>query len=82
MKEIEVLGSGCSKCTKTAEVIQQVADACGVSVQLVKQTSPEVMLQYGVMRTPAVVIDKQVVHAGSVPDKKTVEAWLKSFNEN
>jgi predicted thioredoxin/glutaredoxin len=31
---------------------------------------------YGVMSTPGVVIDGQVVHAGGVPDRKTIEDWL------
>jgi small redox-active disulfide protein 2 len=77
MKEIKVLGSGCKKCTKTAELIQAVADDSGISVHVVKETSPEVMLEYGVMSTPAVVINKQLVHSGSMPDRKEIEEWLK-----
>lgn len=76
MKEIEVLGSGCAKCVKTAELIQMVADECGIEVQVVKESRPEVMMKYGVMSTPAVVIDKQLVHSGSVPDKTKVQQWL------
>jgi predicted thioredoxin/glutaredoxin len=77
MREVEVLGSGCAKCVKTAELIQAVANDCGVSVHVVKESSPEVMLNHGVMSTPAVVIDNQLIHSGSVPDRKTIEGWLK-----
>lgn len=77
MKKIEVLGSGCAKCTKTADLIQAVANDCGVQVHVVKETRPEVMLKHGVMSTPAVVIDNQLMHSGSVPDRKKVEEWLK-----
>lgn len=77
MKQVEVLGSGCAKCLKTAELIQAVADDCGVAVHIVKETSPEVMLKHGVMKTPAVVVDNQLIHSGSVPDRKTIEEWLK-----
>lgn len=76
MKEIEVLGSGCAKCVKTAELIQMVADECGIEVQVVKESRPQVIMKYGVMSTPAVVIDKQLVHSGSVPDKTKVRQWL------
>jgi predicted thioredoxin/glutaredoxin len=79
MKEIEVLGSGCAKCVKTAELIQMVADDCGIQVQVVKESRPEVIMKYGVMSTPAVVIDKQLIHSGSVPDRKRVEEWLQYF---
>ncbi|MBQ0730383.1 MAG: thioredoxin family protein [Oleispira antarctica] len=77
MKEIKVLGSGCKKCTKTAELIQAVANDGGIQVHVVKETRPEVMLEYGVMSTPAVVINNQLVHSGSMPDRKEIEEWLK-----
>lgn len=76
MREIKVLGSGCSKCVKTAEVIKRIADACGVPVNVVKETSAEVIMSYGVMSTPAVVIDEKLVHSGSIPSSKMVEGWL------
>ncbi len=77
MKEIKVLGSGCSKCIKTAEFIQLVATECNVPVNVVKETSPEVIMSYDVMSTPAVVVDDVLMHSGSIPDRKKVEAWLK-----
>ncbi|CCU71613.1 thioredoxin family protein [Thalassolituus oleivorans] len=76
MKQIKVLGSGCAKCVKTAAVIQAIAEEHGVPVNLVKETSAEVMMNYGVMSTPAVVVDEVVVHSGSIPDRKKVESWL------
>ena len=77
MIRIEVLGSGCAKCVKTAELIKLVADDCGLLVEVSKETSPEVMLKYGVMSTPAVIVDQQLVHSGSVPDRQKIELWLK-----
>ena len=76
MKEIKVLGSGCAKCVKTAEVIQLVADMLAVEVNIIKETSPEVMMYYGVMSTPAVVIDDVLVHKGSIPEQKKIQDWL------
>lgn len=76
MKEIKVLGSGCEKCVKTAEIVQEVAVQCGVEANVVKDSSPQVILEYGVMKTPAVVVDNQLVHSGSVPDRKKVAQWL------
>jgi len=76
LKEIKVLGSGCSKCIKTAELIQSIADECSIAVNVAKETSPEVMMNFGVMSTPAVVIDNVLVHSGSIPDRKKVEGWL------
>lgn len=76
MKQIKVLGSGCSKCIKTAEIIAKVAADSGVEVDVIKETNPEAIMGYGVMSTPAVVIDEQVVHAGRIPTQDEIRGWL------
>jgi len=77
MKEVIVLGSGCAKCTKTAELIESVARDEGIEATVNKETDPEVIMDYGVMSTPAVVVDGHVKHAGSMPIRAQIEAWLK-----
>ena len=76
MKNIKVLGSGCANCNTTLKLIEEVAQARGVAVDLEKVDDMAVILGYGVMSTPGVVIDGKVVHAGGVPDRKKVESWL------
>lgn len=77
MKQIKVLGSGCSKCVKTAELIEKVASQQGVEVAVSKETEPQTIMAYGVMSTPAVVVDEQVVHTGSIPTSAQITTWLK-----
>jgi small redox-active disulfide protein 2 len=76
MLNIKVLGSGCAKCTKTAEIITAIAEEKGVSISLVKETNPETIMGYNVMTTPAVVIDERLVHSGSIPHRDMIESWL------
>ena len=76
MKNIKVLGSGCANCKTTLKLIEEVAQARGVAVDLEKVDDMAAILGYGVMSTPGVVIDGKVVHAGGVPDRKKVESWL------
>ena len=76
MKDIKVLGSGCANCRTTLKLIEEVAQARGVAVNLEKVDDMAAILGYGVMSTPAVVIDGKVVHAGGVPDRKKIESWL------
>ena len=78
MKQIKILGTGCAKCIKTAEIIQTVADSSNVPVEIAKEASPEVIMSYGVMSTPAVVIDEQLMHSGSIPSQSMIREWLKS----
>ena len=76
MKSIKVLGSGCAKCTKTAEVISEIAKTLNIDVDISKETDAEIIMSYGVMRTPAVVVDENLVHSGSIPTSQDVEKWL------
>lgn len=76
MKDIKVLGSGCANCKTTLKLIEEVAQARGVAVNLEKVEDMAAILGYGVMSTPGVVIDGKVVHAGGVPDRRKIEGWL------
>lgn len=77
MKNIQILGTGCSKCEKTMERVSSVAQKNNWDVSIEKVEDLKTIVSYGVMRTPAVVIDGKVVHKGSVPKEKDIEGWLK-----
>lgn len=76
MKNIKVLGSGCANCKRTLALIDEAARAKGVQISLEKVEDIGAIMAYGVMSTPGVVIDGAVVHAGGVPDRRTIEGWL------
>jgi small redox-active disulfide protein 2 len=74
--DIKVLGTGCANCRNTIALIDQVAKAKGVAVKLEKVEELGDIMGYGVMRTPGVVINGQVVHAGGVPAREMIEQWF------
>lgn len=76
MKTIKVLGSGCRSCVTTYELIATAAKEKGIKVQLEKVEDIGQIMGYGVMSTPGVVIDEQVVHSGSIPERRLIEGWL------
>lgn len=76
MLNIKVLGSGCSKCKIATQLIEQIAAELKVSIELEKVEDMRAIISYGVMSTPAVVIDGKVVHVGSVPDRALIVGWL------
>lgn len=76
MKNIKVLGSGCRNCETTAKLINQAADAAGVSIELEKVTDLAAIMGYGVMSTPGVVVDGQLVHSGGLPTPDAVRSWV------
>ncbi len=76
MKDIKVLGTGCATCKSTVALIEEVARMKGVTVSLQKVEDIRDIMRYGVMSTPAVVVDGKVVHAGGMPSRDKVEQWL------
>lgn len=74
--DIKLLGTGCANCKTTLALIGEVARARGVPVTLGKVEDMRDIVGYGVMRTPGVVIDGKVVHAGGIPGREKIEAWL------
>jgi small redox-active disulfide protein 2 len=74
--EIKVLGPGCAKCKKTEEIVRQAVAEAGVEASVDKVTGMMDIAAFGVMGTPAVVVDGQVKCVGKVPSKEQVKGWL------
>jgi len=74
--KIEILGSGCAKCKKTKEIAEQAVAELGINAEILKVEDINAILNYGVMVTPAVVIDGDVKIAGKVPTVEKVKEWL------
>ena len=74
--DVKVLGSGCANCSNTITQIEQVAQEKGVTISLSKVQDMKDIISYGVMSTPAVVIDGKVVHAGGIPNREKIESWF------
>ena len=61
MKNVKVLGTGCANCKATVKLIEDIARAMNVAVNLEKIENISDIMSYGVMSTPGVVIDGRVV---------------------
>lgn len=66
---IKVLGSGCANCAKLEKVTREVISELGIVAQIEKVEDIQGIMAYGVMSTPALVINEQVKLAGKVPNK-------------
>lgn len=76
MKNVKVLGTGCANCRNTIKLIDEIAKARGVQVELEKVEEIKDIMAWGILSTPGVVIDGKVVHAGGVPARSKVEGWF------
>lgn len=76
-RTIKILGTGCPKCLKLAELAEQVAIQLGIEYELEKVTDINDIISYGVMLTPALVVDGTVKVAGSVPSIDQIIDYIK-----
>ena len=74
--KIEILGTGCPKCKKLNELVEEAINDLGFSAEIIKVTDINKIIDYGVMVTPALVIDGEIKVAGKVPNKQEVTQWI------
>lgn len=76
MKEVKILGSGCAKCNQLADMVESVIAANGIHASVEKVDDIQQIVAYGVMATPALVVDGQVRCKGRVPTTDEVREML------
>ena len=76
MKKLQILGTGCAKCKKLAENSEAAAKALGIEYTIEKVTEISEIMKFGVMMTPALVVDGVVKVVGKAPDAEAIKAML------
>lgn len=76
MKKLQILGTGCRKCALLAETTENAAQALGLDYTLEKVTDLGRIGSFGVMFTPALVVDGVVKVAGKVPSLEDAKQLL------
>ena len=76
MVRIEVLGSGCANCVNLEKAAKQAATDLGIDATFEKVTDYADIASYGIMRTPGLVVDEQVLLSGRVPTSAQVKELL------
>jgi len=71
--KMEILGTGCPKCKQLTANAEEALKELNVQAEIVKVTQIDKIIEYGVMMTPALVIDGKVVSAGKVLTKDQVK---------
>ena len=74
--KIKVLGTGCAKCKLLYNEAQKALAASGVAADLEKVEKIDEIMGYGVMMTPALVIDDEVKASGRIPPSAEIVAWI------
>ncbi len=76
MKKLQILGTGCPKCNKLAEVASNAAIELGIEYEIEKVQDINEIIKFGVMMTPALAVDGEVKVYGKVPDIEEIKAMI------
>jgi len=73
---IKILGSGCKNCKKLEANTKEALVELGIAATVEKVESMEEIMAYGIMSTPALVVDEQVKFSGKIPSVKDLKKYL------
>lgn len=76
MKKLQVLGPGCPNCSKLAEMVDSTARDMGLEYELEKVTDIDAITAFGVMSTPALVVDGEVKISGGLPSLDELKSMI------
>ena len=77
MKQIKILGTGCARCAKLEETARNAADELGIEYEVEKVKDLNQIMEFGVMITPALVVDGEVKLAGKLASLDEIKQMLK-----
>ena len=78
MLNIKVLGPGCANCRKLEEIAREAVASLGVAAEIDKVTDMQQIIDYGVLKTPGLVINEKLVSSGRIPTPQSVVEWIRA----
>lgn len=76
MKNIKVLGTGCAKCDMLYDNVKKIGDKMGLEYEIEKVSDIMKITEFGVMMTPALVVDGEVKVSGKVPNDEEIRDMI------
>jgi small redox-active disulfide protein 2 len=74
--QIKILGTGCSKCNALEKITRKVVNEIGIDANIEKVEDIMEIMNYGIMRTPGLVVDGEVKINGRLPSEKELKTIL------
>jgi len=78
--EIKILGVGCAKCMALEKMVKEAVEETGINAEVKKVTDIGEIMEYGVMMTPALVINNEVKSTGRIPTMDEIKGMLNDLN--
>lgn len=76
MITVKVLGSGCANCKRLEQITQKVVQNLALEAEIVKVTDYQEIMDHGILNTPGLVVNEEVVSSGRIPSEAEITTWL------
>ena len=80
--EIKILGTGCSNCKNLEKATREAVAELNLDATVVKEEDITKIMGYGIMRTPALVVNEKVLVYGRVPSVTEIKEMLKNYQQS
>jgi len=74
--EIKILGTGCPKCNSLEKITRKAVDEAGIEANIEKVEDILDIMNYGIMRTPGLVVNGEVKVSGRLPSEKEILSFI------
>lgn len=80
--EIKILGTGCSNCRSLEKATREAVSELNLDASVIKEEDITKIMGYGIMRTPALVVNEKVLFFGRVPSVNEIKEMLKNYQQS
>lgn len=77
--EIKILGSGCARCKMLEKITREVVETDKIDARITRVENITEIMQYGVMSTPALVVNEKVEFKGRIPSEEEIRQALSKY---
>lgn len=78
MMNLKILGGGCANCKRLEQITRKVTEENQIEAEFDHVTDYAEIMKFGVMSTPALVVDGKVLSSGRIPSEAEITGWLKA----
>ena len=76
MITVKVLGSGCANCKRLEQITHKVIQNLAIEAEIVKVTDFQEIMDHGVLNTPGLIVNDEVVSSGRIPSETEISTWV------
>jgi small redox-active disulfide protein 2 len=76
MITVKILGPGCANCDRLEQIAKKVIQSMALEADIVKVTDHMEIMEHGVLNTPGLIVNDEIVSSGRIPSEAEITTWI------